>query len=656
MQSKMSMIEAAIRDPKIRVVSFDVFDTLIVRPFWTPADLFLFLDKRASELLNTVDVINFSSYRKACEAEAREQSSAEDVTLSEIYACIQNHSPFSKEVTCALMEYEKELEMRFCMARNSAAELFQLARRYDKTVIVVSDMYLPGDFVCSILKKNGIEPDYVFVSGDLGVTKGSGNLFRYVSSKIGIDYSAIVHIGDNRKTDVSVPGKLGIQTFHYPRTINLMKKTGYKRAYEQIRSSISNFHAMEELGIRCMLAISANRIFDDPFKSVSLEDTLGNIVLGMYCMAQGLWVLNKAKSKDYNEVLFFSRDGYLPYLAYDFLAKYIICPAAAYVRSSRKALLPLLLTHPTGPLKIGSHLLYYDHSPKSVTRIMGRVLTENAEAELEKEKTAGWSDAFFSETEMVDFVSHLYQKYLDQEKADSLRAGFTEYFSAFMNGRVLTYDIGYSLRNEIFLREFFPDVEVDACFTHCGDDVLLRRGMQGGIEMNSFYSSTPYVSWLPRELFLTEDFPSCVGYEKDGTLVFEEKKDSETIIGEIQKIAISYMNDFVKIFQKEAVWLPMQPSNACLGMEMFLHSPVPAERNLVRNINPDNTAASGLRSFDCFHFWQRLRLDYWAANHHFGKIGRYMIMFFFLLATDRQDLHKAIAKRVPYKLRKIYEK
>ncbi len=37
----------AISDSKTKAISFDVFDTLLVRPFWEPSDLFLLLDREA---------------------------------------------------------------------------------------------------------------------------------------------------------------------------------------------------------------------------------------------------------------------------------------------------------------------------------------------------------------------------------------------------------------------------------------------------------------------------------------------------------------------------------------------------------------------------------------------------------------------------------
>ena len=77
MNSGFASVQAAIRNPETQIVSFDVFDTLIVRPFWEPSDLFLLLNREAARLLKTSCAVDFSSCRKEAEtavrAEAREK-------------------------------------------------------------------------------------------------------------------------------------------------------------------------------------------------------------------------------------------------------------------------------------------------------------------------------------------------------------------------------------------------------------------------------------------------------------------------------------------------------------------------------------------------------------------------------------------------------
>ena len=666
----MDQIIEAIQDSKTKVVSFDVFDTLVLRPFWVPSDLFMFLDKEASELFHTPDIIRFSEFRRSYELEARDkikESGKEDLTITDIYNYIADNSHYPTDVLNALMEKEKELEFRFCYARSSTQQLVQAAVSSGKHVIAVSDMYLPTEFIKSLLEHCGINSiEKIFVSGEIGLTKRSGHLYEHVAEEMGVRYREIVHIGDNAKTDVRVPRKMSIRAFFYPRTIALMSKgqtgSAYRHAYEQIRSSFSNYHATEELGIRCMLAVAANRVYDNPFHDdrtggdyAGDTSLFGNLALGMYAFAHGLWVYRLAQEKHYDHVLFFARDGYLPYLAYEMLRKSgkTAIPEASYVRTSRKAVLPMLFTTDAGPFKVGSHFRYLDHSPKSVTRLMSSVLRDDSVDLLEDKMGETWTKPFESETDLVNFMSRLHSNHVDPEKAKRVKEGFLEHFIPLMDGSMLTYDIGYSLRSEIVLRELFPNVNIDACITHGIDDRPLTRGAQGNINVHMFYTSAPYVSFLPRELFLAEHAPSCIGYEHDGKPIMSEQMEFDKILVEIQNYAVAYMKDYIEIFADDISWLPMQYSNACHPFETFLHTPPRADRRWIRYLNADNDAASGLRLYQCYDFWRRVRMDYWAAYHHLGKYGRYAAIGLMLLFTDRYDLQKTINKRLPRKIKMI---
>ena len=179
--STINIIKTAIASPEVKVVSFDVFDTLLLRPFWKPVDLFRFLDREATGLLGAFDEIKFSEYRKEAEKKARliaKQKNLEDVKLTEIYTVLKNEEIFPESVTDALMAKEMELERRFCYARKSAVELVKYAISKGKRIIAISDMYLPSEFIGHLLEKNEIPlPERVFVLCEVECVKASGSLY-----------------------------------------------------------------------------------------------------------------------------------------------------------------------------------------------------------------------------------------------------------------------------------------------------------------------------------------------------------------------------------------------------------------------------------------------------------------------------------------------
>ena len=151
-------IRKALVEKNIEVVSFDIFDTLLVRPFYMPTDLFELLDARVTEFMGTIDRMDFRKHRMEAEHIARRRftgSGREDVTLDEIYQVLGELLELTKEQTGLIKSWEIEQEMRFCRPRKFARELFELALGTGKRVIITSDMYLPLEVVERLFRKSG---------------------------------------------------------------------------------------------------------------------------------------------------------------------------------------------------------------------------------------------------------------------------------------------------------------------------------------------------------------------------------------------------------------------------------------------------------------------------------------------------------------------
>lgn len=157
--------------PSTPVISFDIFDTLIIRPTLAiPSDLF---DK-----LSTTP--GFKSARIEAERIARTQSTKEDITLAEIYKVLMPTA--SDEELRQAMEREIDAEMKVCKANKPALTFFNKVKESGKRIIIISDMYLKTDTVRLILTNCGYDLTNVhnYVSSEYGLTKRSGNLFKKV--------------------------------------------------------------------------------------------------------------------------------------------------------------------------------------------------------------------------------------------------------------------------------------------------------------------------------------------------------------------------------------------------------------------------------------------------------------------------------------------
>lgn len=393
--------------------------------------------------------------------------------MEEIYGYLVQNGAFQEESLWQIMEKEKDLELRFCQARKSVVQLYQFAINQGKRVVAISDMYLSSTFIGEIFQRNEIPaPERIFVSCEAGLTKRNGHLFEYAVKELGIRKDALVHIGDNPKCDVRAARKLGIRAFPYSRPVSVLKgkeftRSGYtyRRAYDGIASSTGGYNSIQNLGIRCMLAVAANRLYDDPYRLdvyrknsyADNPELFGTEALGMYCMAHTLWIDRIRKKENNDSILFFSRDGYLFSRAYEKLQEYRSEQIkASYVQTSRKARLPLLMSDRKLMLSAGTYLDFRIHSPRSLTDKLQAVLDKQSVRRLKEEYSERWEAAFPSETAMLQFLEALYNSCTDAKKAREYREGFIRYFTPFMGSSVLTYDVGYHLGMECLLKHLFP--------------------------------------------------------------------------------------------------------------------------------------------------------------------------------------------------------
>lgn len=125
-----------------RIISFDIFDTLLSRPFVRPIDLFQYLEFLSGKR-------GFFKNRVDAEKRARRvHKDKADITLEQIYQEISGKYK-------SLKEDELRLERSLLFPKIDAKNIYEEAVRQGKTIIAVSDMYLPEEFLDKVLKEKG---------------------------------------------------------------------------------------------------------------------------------------------------------------------------------------------------------------------------------------------------------------------------------------------------------------------------------------------------------------------------------------------------------------------------------------------------------------------------------------------------------------------
>lgn len=200
--------EAAKEFRRYDVISFDVFDTLIFRPYLEPTELFESVAKQ-------IGVPEFRKIRCEMEQKARQEQSKKvgntEVTLDEIYTVINRETGIKEEVK----KIELFEEYRVCYANSYIKQVVEELRKDGKRIIVISDMYLNQIQIGQILKRSGYNTfDAYYISCEYRKSKSSGELYQVVLEQEGKN-GLFAHIGDNIRSDIKQAKRYGIDAFYY---------------------------------------------------------------------------------------------------------------------------------------------------------------------------------------------------------------------------------------------------------------------------------------------------------------------------------------------------------------------------------------------------------------------------------------------------------
>lgn len=596
--SRYEEIKKMICNPEVKYISFDIFDTLIVRPFFTPIDLFVLLDNDFKNLSQDPTGVDFSKMRVNAEKQARNylvnrKSKEEEVTLDDIYNVLINDYNISKTIANKMKKLEVDAEIRFCTKRKAAFELYEMALAIGKKVICTSDMYLPKNIIQKILTKNGYtEIDEIYLSSEVKLTKSTGNLFDYVKDKLNIDGSQIIHIGDNYESDVVIAKRHEINSIHFRKATDVFFDQNVTNNLGQLfirdlPDWQDNVVSMQFLGIRAMIAVVANKFFDNPYKSFHDETDfnadpylMGYYALGMHLYGVIKWLLDAVSKNKYDSIVFMARDGYLPMEAYKLMRKlYKDIPEEKYLYISRKAYIPIVFKDECNLYKLSEVIGWYNKTPNKVLKYIRNVFEINDKQlnKICKKENINLDEKFASESELYKFLSILASHFFDKKKHTKKLEILQKYFDKHFIGKSCVFDIGYSARPELFLSDLCQK-GIDTYFININHEEAIKHSLNGNFQLNTFYDYKPKFTGLLREILFSKCAPSCIEYKIENdevTEIFE--KDSPNyqekfLVNTIQNASLDFVNDMISIFGADLDRLYYQNYYISLPYEMLLHS------------------------------------------------------------------------------------
>lgn len=186
------------------IISFDIFDTLVMRTVYVNKDVFRLLAQK----LDPIWDIDFFTARTEAEFNLSRQTYP---YIEEIYADVVRRYPCLKGHEDELIAQEIALEKDVIIPRHEMVEIFYLAKKMGKMVNIVSDMYFHEDTIRSILDGVGITGyDKLLVSSEYNSSKPQHLFDKYLAE---LPEGRCLHIGDSWACDILPSGKLGIDSF-----------------------------------------------------------------------------------------------------------------------------------------------------------------------------------------------------------------------------------------------------------------------------------------------------------------------------------------------------------------------------------------------------------------------------------------------------------
>ena len=604
----LSEIKRIIMSEDTEIVSFDMFDTLVVRPFLVPSDMFTLLNKTFHKEFNVLNVIDFGKIRKDAEQELRNLKNNEgicEVTLEGIYDHISESYGFDRKKLSIIEKEEINMEIHFCYRRNTGYELYRLAKELGKKVILVSDIYLSKDTLLKILEKNGYTFDEYYVSSELLKTKSNGNLFDYVKEQEGTD--KIFHLGDNYHSDFLSPKDHGVNAYQLPKatdtmmgyTGNIVKNCGNLYKHFEL-FNIDHIPYEQNFGVRCSIAIAGNYYFDNPFRPFNEYSDfngdpyfIGFYALGMQTISMCKWLFEDLRDNNIDSVSFMARDGYLPYEAAKIFKEktsYKKDVKLNYTYVSRKSLMPLVFKDKSGTSLIDTYLNYDMVSPKDIIKQLNKVVTSNKEFEEKLDKEFPLDKKFTTREEFNKCVSMIYDNCFDKKKYDNYYKMCKEYFGDQFSGNASTFDIGYSGKPEAILTSVV-NKPITTYFVHTNSSEGYKNSMIGNFKLKTFFDFKPTLTGTVRELFISYVGPSCIGYDyKDNKVVpvFGSNKNYNffniDMIEKIQKGALDFVDEFCNHFSDYMEYIDLNKYYMSVPMEYYYHYATMEDRLPYKNL------------------------------------------------------------------------
>lgn len=500
---------------KADVVSFDLFDTLVMRTVLFYTDVFELLEKKLRSSGICVD--DFAKKRLAYEKELSIDGAPK---LEEIYGSFLPKSVSPAEI--AQMEWN--VDRNVLIARNEMIEIFKYAIDHNKRVYITTDCYYPKEWIEAFLQEIGIcGYEDILISSELGKSKNQG-LFDVL--KMYAAQSTILHIGDDEYSDIEMATRYGIDSFRILSARDLYEHLGELGLSDHVKC----------IADRVKVGLFVSKKFSDPFvwekndSRLAIDDAyeIGYLFCSSMITDFVLWMRNKAIEDGIGKLLLCARDGYL------------IKRLLGVLGNSKDYL--YFLTSRTAAIRAGVR------DEDDLTYVDGMKFSGEPEKELLVRY--GINEVPSNAQERTRMILGRSAGLRDNYVRYAKRVGLSE------NDNIAIFDFVAKGTTQLFLEKILDSDIKGYYFLQLEPGFMADRGLN----IEPFYSeeeretSEIFNSYYILETIVTSPDPSVLEFDQDGMPVFDKEtrnsKDIECVL-RVQRGIEDFYKSFIRILGAE---------------------------------------------------------------------------------------------------------
>lgn len=280
------------------VISFDMFDTLVMRRCIYPEVVFRFVEKKIKDCWNFEE--SFCEVRKRTEKKIYHAGNI-FFNLNDIYEEIKRECQIETDFAELIKQEELKTEYLMVVPRKEIVECLKKLQLNKKKIVITTDMYLSSEQLKYLLKKIGIENVEILVSNEVKGSKYLGNLFDCLLECY--PQQNIIHVGDNYLSDIQNAKEKGIKTCFVGNAVNFL---------EYYQFNLGNLNDLNLLD-KYIVGKFLNKCFEELNKATKLQNKIrikkrkmfGYLFLGPIAVGYMSWLVQQIKNENITHMLFF---------------------------------------------------------------------------------------------------------------------------------------------------------------------------------------------------------------------------------------------------------------------------------------------------------------------------------------------------------------